>query len=99
MAKSLIPPPAPSATGGPTHHSILDGIMTGLFGPDLSSMSEEDAAKTKAARHKDAINAVQMATSAWQNPGKEFMTPPTSGGSGVDLGRVIAGIGKLFKHG
>lgn len=86
----------PNAVGGPIHHSILDGIITGIFGPDTSEMTPTEGAQVDAARKKDAQEAYSMATSARKNPGAEFMDGPSSVGGPLDIFKLIGGIGKIF---
>jgi len=88
--------PQTNKVGGPVHRSILDGIITGIFGPNTDEMSTEDAAATERARQKQSNEALQMADSARKNPGAEFIAgPPTSGGS-TDILKMIGGIVKFF---
>jgi len=86
---------ATNNVGGPIHHSILDSIITGIFGPSTDEMTPEDAAKTEAARKHASNEAIQMADSARRAPGMEFMNPPTSGSSGGS--DLIDTIGKIVK--
>lgn len=72
--------------------SILDGIINGIFGPDTSQMSEEDRAKTEKARAKDRNEAADLAFSASQNPGEQFMRPETSVGLGASIEDIIKAL-------
>jgi hypothetical protein len=86
----------PNAVGGPIHHSILDGIITGIFGPSTDEMTPEEGAQVDAQRKKAANQAYDMATSARRNPGAEFMDGPSSVGGPLDILKLVGGIGKLF---
>jgi hypothetical protein len=90
------PPQKKTNEIGSVGQSILDGIITGIFGPDTSAMSEEDAAKTERARQKDQAEAYALADSARKNPGAAFMGGPNLSGGGGDLLKTLV---KMFAGG
>lgn len=84
-----------SESMGGKSQSLLDGIITGVFGPDTSAMSEQDAAATERARQKDRNEAYALAESARTNPGASFMGGPNMSGSGDMLKTLV----KIFAGG
>lgn len=95
MAVPGAPKPPTNSMGGKSQ-SILDGIITGLFGPDTSAMTPEDAAATEKARKQDQAEAYALADSARKNPGAQFMGGPTNLGGGGDLLKMLV---KMFSGG
>lgn len=59
--------------GGPKKHSIMDGIITGLFGSDTDSMMPAEGAKVERERQAASKDAASAAYSAWKNPGAEYI--------------------------
>lgn len=82
--------------GGPMHHSILDGIITGIFGANTDEMTPEESAKVENQRKKDQSDAYAMADSARKNPGAEFMAGPNLSGGSTDLLKMIGNVVKFF---
>lgn len=88
-----------NAVGGPAKKSLLDGIITGLFGHDTKAMTPEDAAITEKERGEKRRDASVMALNAMENPGEQFMGAPKVGGSDGSPLSLIGDIIKLFSGG
>ena len=88
-----------NAVGGPQKRSLLDGIITGLFGPSTDQMTPEDANATEADRSKDRGAASKMAVNAAENPGDQFMSIPLAGGSDGSPLSLLGDIMKMFSGG
>ena len=88
-----------NAVGGPPKRSLLDGIITGLFGPPTDEMTPEEGNKVQNAREAEAKAVVNAATSAWQSPGKSYMGPPPAIASTATPLSVLGDIVKFFKKG
>lgn len=86
----------PNSVGGPSHHSILDSIITGIFGAPTDEMTPEEGAQVDAQRKKASQNAVDMATAARENPGAAEMAGPPNTGGPTDLLKLVGGIVKFF---
>jgi hypothetical protein len=89
-------PKQPNAVGGPAHHSILDSIITGIFGANTDEMTPAEGAKVDAQRKQSSEKAYDMATSARMNPGQQFMNGPESVGGPLDILKLVGGIAKFF---
>jgi hypothetical protein len=74
---------------------FLDHVMFALTGTPDQLLTPEDA-RARSGRKKEAS---QMATSAAENPGEQYMGIPTAGGSGADMGDLIKLGMKLFAAG
>jgi len=77
--------------------NLLDGIVNAIFGPDTSQMSEQDRNAVEQSRSAHRKKAQEMAFSASQDPGEDFMRPETSVGTGGDLMDTIKKVMSLFK--
>jgi hypothetical protein len=86
----------PGNVGGQSNAvgSILDGIITGIFGPNPAEMSEADRKRTEANREADRQEAYAMANSARKNPGAQWMAGPSMGGG--DTLQTLGNILKFF---
>lgn len=87
----------PNKVGGPIHHSILDGIITGIFGAPTDEMTPEEGATVDAQRKRSADKAYDSATSARLNPGQQYMNGPESVGGPLDILKLVGGIAKFFQ--
>lgn len=90
-----------NAVGGPAKRSLLDGLITGLFGHDRDQMTPEDAAADEKKQAKSQKEASAMAVAGATNPGgmaDAAMEPPVVGGS-KDLLQTIGQIVKFFSAG
>lgn len=85
--------------GGPIHHSILDSIITGIFGANTDEMTPEEGAKVENERKAAQQEAFAMADSARKNPGAAFMNGPDLSKGGTDLLKSIGDIVKFFSAG
>ena len=88
--------PDSNAVGGPAKRSLLDGIITGLFGHSTDQMTPEDAAAEESDRSSDRKSANAMALSAMDDPGEQFMGAPKVGGSDGSPLSLIGDIVKFF---
>lgn len=79
--------------GGPKRKSILDGIITGLFGASTDEMTPQRAQQVEAQREQSRDKAYGLARNAATNPGEQFMGPPADVGNG----NLLETIGKIFK--
>ena len=86
----------PNPVGGPQHHSILDAIITGIFGAPTDEMTQTEGAKVEAQRKQASQKAYDMATEARMNPGKSEMAGPQSVGGPLDVLKLVGGIAKFF---
>jgi hypothetical protein len=75
----------PNSVGGPEKRTLLDGIITGLFGAPTSEMTDAEGAKVERERDADRDDAYAMARSAYANPGAQWMQPPGKLDGGGDL--------------
>jgi hypothetical protein len=95
-----IPPAGPSDLGGPKKHSILDGLITGLFGANTEDMTPATARVVEAERAQDRKAVGVDAAAAANNPeafAKSFMKAPAIGGSDATPLSLLGDIAKLFK--
>lgn len=88
-----------NAVGGPVKRSLLDGIITGLFGADTGEMTPERRNEVERARGQDRRDASSMAVSASQSPGSDFMWAPKVGGSDGSPLSLLGDIVKMFSGG
>ena len=85
----------PNSVGGPQKRSLLDGIISGLFGHSTAEMTPEEGAAEERADEAIKKKASAMAVQASESPGDAFMGPPVVS-SGTDL---LKDILKMFAGG
>jgi hypothetical protein len=83
---------------GSRPNTILDGIITGIFGPDTSQMTEAEGKKVEQQRAQKQDDAYALANSARTNPGQAFMNGPDLSG-GNDIMKIIGQVVKMFGAG
>jgi hypothetical protein len=79
--------------------SLLNGIITGIFGPDTSAMSEKDRQQTEQARSEDRSKAAGAAFNAQNDQGESFINGSEAvkaGDSSSDLLKTIGKVMSLF---
>lgn len=79
--------------------SLLNGIITGIFGPDTSAMSEEDRKKTESARSADRSKAAGQAYGVMNDQGASYIDGSEAvkaADSGSDLMKTIGKVMALF---
>ena len=77
-------------------NTILDGIITGIFGSSTDLMSEKDRKAAESERAQKQNDAFALADSARNNPGEAFMNGPNLSSDGGDLFQTIGKIVKFF---
>ncbi len=86
-------PPEPNSVGGPKKKSLLDGLITGLFGPSTSEMTQAEGAAVEKSRAADQRAVSADAAAMANNPASAaqgFMKAPALAGTGKDLLQTIA---------
>lgn len=76
---------------------LLDGIINGIFGPDTSAMSTEDAAKTDAQRSSARKGEAQQAFNAQNDQGESYIDGSQAVAAGDSKSGLLESIGKIFK--
>jgi hypothetical protein len=77
--------------------SLLDGIITGIFGPDTSAMSEADRRKTEQARASDRSTAASQAFNVQNDQGESYINGSQAVKAGDSSSNLLESIGKVMK--
>jgi hypothetical protein len=96
---NMIPQSPHNEVGGPKKRSLLDGLITGLFGPSTSEMTQTEGAAVEKQRAADQTAVSQDAAAMANDPSgaaKSFMKAPTLKGNGKDLLEMIGSVAKFF---
>lgn len=92
--------PKPDPIANPFgNHSWLDNMIHGLLGHSTDEMTPARAKEVEAKRARDRKDANAGALSAMKNPGAEYMSAPSIGGSDKGLGDIVKAVAGLFQKG
>ncbi len=96
------PPLNVNALGSPKKKSLLDGLITGLFGSDTAEMTPERARQVEGQRARDQSEVGADAAAFANNPAgaaASYMKAPGVKGTGDDLLKTIGKVAKFFQKG